>query len=698
MKTNLPLWRSCRSHLMIILILAGFAANAQTYTTIANGPWSSASTWQGGLIPNANNVTAAMVINIKHVVTYSGADINNSGTIKIDNNGGLAPRLIVAGGINITNNLTGKFYVTDGELRQYRFVGGGETGTSQSGAFKNSGGRVTITNSFVEIARNWSNEVAGVVVFRNSSLELGDGYDLKTSSIDTLEYTSVSVGMRGTGSYTSNGISAYFNYLRVEIASTGGTFELKGGIQNGKIEHVTLKNHVTGNYSSGQILIDPVITTGGLSLNSYCISNAANYQPNGKLTGFPTANCGLNYFPAGLLTPSQDPINFSLSPVLVSGTDLQAGALYKYEGVAPGVDIYVGLDSIVGGASVMTLDDNSGNGYVEGFQPLIKPSSANGTSYAVFKFTYKITGTSTPIVMNNVSVTAIDIDGTGSIKEFDQISMGAGATSAYMNNSPGMTTTQVGNGVFRGINIDANSANGIDTTAKKYMFSVTNTNVSTFTVNFGMVKTNSSSNTRQFGLYMKSFTYPAIISLPVNLVSFTASLNTNQKVDLRWVTASEMNVSHFVVERSFDGVNFSQAATVFAYGNTSDTKTYTLPDDISGVQSKIIYYRLRSVDVDGQTQLSQVRVVRIGKSNELLTLIAYPNPASSQLNVTVPASWQNKAVVMEMFNQSGQILKTVRNSNSGQTETINVSNLPTGIYMIKATCGQDVAQQKFIKN
>ena len=290
MKTNLPLWRSCRNHLILILILAGFTTNAQTYTTIANGPWSSASTWQGGLIPNANNITATMVINIKHVVTYSGSDINNAGTIKLTNSGGLAPRLIVGGGINITNNLTGKIYITDAELRQYRFVGGGETGTSQTGVFTNNGGYIAVTNSFVEIARNWSNQLAGVVVFRNSSLELGDAYDLKTSAIDTLEYSAVSVGMRGTGGFTSNGLSAYFNGLRVEIASTSGTFELKGGIQNGKIDYVTLKNHVTSAYSTGMILIDPVISTSGLSLNSYCIANVSNYQPNGKVTGTQTAS------------------------------------------------------------------------------------------------------------------------------------------------------------------------------------------------------------------------------------------------------------------------------------------------------------------------------------------------------------------------------------------------------------------------
>nr|WP_287424193.1 hypothetical protein [Candidatus Brachybacter algidus] len=47
-------------------------------------------------------------------------------------------------------------------------------------------------------------------------------------------------------------------------------------------------------------------------------------------------------------------------------------------------------------------------------------------------------------------------------------------------------------------------------------------------------------------------------TLPVKLTAFTAILNNN-KVDLKWTTASEVNVSHFVVEKSTDGINYSDA-------------------------------------------------------------------------------------------------------------------------------------------
>jgi hypothetical protein len=83
--------------------------------------------------------------------------------------------------------------------------------------------------------------------------------------------------------------------------------------------------------------------------------------------------------------------------------------------------------------------------------------------------------------------------------------------------------------------------------------------------------------------------------LPVNLASFTANLINNNKVDLKWVTATEINLSHFVVERSTDGQNFNDVGLVFAFGNATTNNNYTLSDNISGIQAGLIYYRIRSI-------------------------------------------------------------------------------------------------------
>jgi len=137
-------------------------------------------------------------------------------------------------------------------------------------------------------------------------------------------------------------------------------------------------------------------------------------------------------------------------------------------------------------------------------------------------------------------------------------------------------------------------------------------------------------------------------TLPVKLTSFSAFLNNNSTIDLNWTTASEINVSHFIVEKSTDGVNFKEAGLVFAYGNATDKANYSLSDNIASNQTKVIYYRLRSVDIDGKSQISETRIIRIGsKTDNAVTILTYPNPVSNELRITIPANWQNKKAVNE---------------------------------------------------
>ncbi len=181
--------------------------------------------------------------------------------------------------------------------------------------------------------------------------------------------------------------------------------------------------------------------------------------------------------------------------------------------------------------------------------------------------------------------------------------------------------------------------------------------------------------------------------------SFTATLNKLNKVDLKWTTSSEINVSHFVVERSTDGTHFNDAGIVFAFGNSASTSDYTLADDISSIQSTIFYYRLRSVDNDAKSQYSATRIIKVNKqSDNKITIMTYPNPVTNELRITNPASWQSKQVVYELFSANGTVVKRNATGSSSQTETMNVSNLSPGFYILRATSNGEMAQQKIIKH
>lgn len=388
------------------------------------------------------------------------------------------------------------------------------------------------------------------------------------------------------------------------------------------------------------------------------------------------------------------------NPQLVGpgGNDLQLNAEYFFSSVNDTTDAIVRIDSLVNGAKVNKIDDNSnGVGYKTAFQPAVQNGNTSGISYAVFSFRFYKKGTNQQISLQEVFATAIDLDGNNSLKEYVKINMGTAPAMNYMTLSTDISVSQNGHTII-GQNTLGIERNGIDTAYYNNMFTVNNTNVSTFSVAYGVSKTNNSSSVRQYSLYLKGFNYPAPSTLPVKLTAFTASL-VKEKVNLKWETASEINVSHFELERSTDGVNFSKTALVFSYGAADTKASYTYSDNVTSFQVPVVYYRLRSVDIDGKSELSETRIIRLGKTDaNSISILTFPNPVMNELRITVPNNWQNKPAVFEMFNANGQVSSRKSASGCNQTETINTSNLAPGFYIVRVTCDGQTAQQKIVKN
>ena len=388
------------------------------------------------------------------------------------------------------------------------------------------------------------------------------------------------------------------------------------------------------------------------------------------------------------------------NPQLVGpgGNDLQLNAEYFFASVNDTTDAIVRIDSLVNGAKVNKIDDNSnGVGYKTAFQPAVQNGNTSGISYAVFSFRFYKKGTNQQISLQEVFATAIDLDGNNSLKEYVKINMGNAPAMNYMTLTTDISVSQSGHTVI-GQNTLGVERTGIDTAYYNNMFTVTNTNVTTFSVAYGVSKSNNSSSVRQYSLYLKGFNYPAPSTLPVKLTAFTASL-VKEKVNLKWETASEINVSHFELERSTDGVNFTKTALVFSYGAADTKASYMYADNVTSFQVPVVYYRLRSVDIDGKSELSETRIIRLGQENaNSISLLTYPNPVMNELRITVPNNWQNKPMSFELFNANGQIASRKSTSGSNQTETINTSNLAPGFYIVRVTCDGQNAHQKIVKH
>ena len=235
------------------------------------------------------------------------------------------------------------------------------------------------------------------------------------------------------------------------------------------------------------------------------------------------------------------------NPNLVSGTSLELNAVYRFDNVLTNVYALVSIDSLINGATVADIDDNSsGAGYTDALQPRINiPGDANGylhEAYAVFKITFYNSLTDGAITLQSVGATALDIDGNDNVKEFAEINMNGGSAK-YMSITPDISVISLLNGIlgglkFRADNILGIERDGIDTSSMANMFSVTNNDVNSFQAKYGAKSTDTGLTTRQFSLYMKGFQYPSQVTLPVKLIDFSAKYN-QANVLLTWKSSQE---------------------------------------------------------------------------------------------------------------------------------------------------------------
>lgn len=288
-----------------MLLFANTAYSQTTYNTIANGNWSSSSTWQGGNVPpTGSNIPASAVVNIRHTVAYdTGNPIKNDGTIRIEPIAGTVARLNVPTGINFDNFAPSPrgFYVINGAFVQCRFstCNNGETYNGntpgaplQSGTIKNIGGYANVRNSTIEIAQDWTNETGGTRIIENSCVTTGQNFSLSgSSSIDTLTGTSISIGWHASGNFQISDGTANYQRLKVQLAGTSGSFQLNSGTVNGDIDYIALRNSVAGFNGGGQIFASSSVNSTGINLDEYC---ASTYVPNNKFNGTRSQNCNLS--------------------------------------------------------------------------------------------------------------------------------------------------------------------------------------------------------------------------------------------------------------------------------------------------------------------------------------------------------------------------------------------------------------------
>jgi len=186
--------------------------------------------------------------------------------------------------------------------------------------------------------------------------------------------------------------------------------------------------------------------------------------------------------------------------------------------------------------------------------------------------------------------------------------------------------------------------------------------------------------------------------LPMELTSFTGDAK-DCKIDLEWKTASEINTSHVIVQRSVNGADFHNIARVDAAGNSTTLQQYSFTD--YAILSTNNYYRLEQVDADGLIRYSDIIQVNTNcVEDNIGTLDVFPNPVQNDdLNMRLLSS-KNAAANVTIMDVTGRIISQQALQVAEGINTLNVSvgGLTAGTYFVQIEGeGWRSSSEKFIK-
>ncbi|MEO8149387.1 MAG: T9SS type A sorting domain-containing protein [Bacteroidia bacterium] len=187
--------------------------------------------------------------------------------------------------------------------------------------------------------------------------------------------------------------------------------------------------------------------------------------------------------------------------------------------------------------------------------------------------------------------------------------------------------------------------------------------------------------------------------LPVNLVAFNAELKGNDG-NVYWTTTNEINADHFILERSVDGINFSEISTQTAQTQSTVFKNYYYLDkNINRLGTSVIYYRLREVDKNGSQYYSQIIALKLKDNTVSDILNFFPNPCIDQFVISY-FSDKDDEITLDIYSSTGAIVCSVNfevSEGINQLNQTQLNDIAQGIYFVKITNHQRQINYKFVK-
>jgi len=195
------------------------------------------------------------------------------------------------------------------------------------------------------------------------------------------------------------------------------------------------------------------------------------------------------------------------------------------------------------------------------------------------------------------------------------------------------------------------------------------------------------------GGLLDNFTVNVTGTLPVTFKDFKLQKNA-AGININWTVSTIINHSYFSIERSTDGIRFTEINRNSENINGLTEKSFSV-NDINLPAGNIFYYRIKQCDVNGACKYTDVKSVRFDKYAKP---VLYPKPAENVLNILYTGNGAIKIDII-ITDEIGRVLiKETKTVSAGRNNLqTDISKLKPGTYIVIINDGTEKWTENLIK-
>lgn len=160
---------------------------------------------------------------------------------------------------------------------------------------------------------------------------------------------------------------------------------------------------------------------------------------------------------------------------------------------------------------------------------------------------------------------------------------------------------------------------------------------------------------------------------------------------LTWETLQEKYTSHFIIERSYDGLEWTPLGeAVAAQGFSTQATTYQMVD--ASFKQERSFYRVKQVDIDGTMDYSET--IRIDNPSFQMKMMPYPNPTVDRVRFYS----EDEVLLVQVSSFSGNVNYRAAFDSVGQhLYELDLSTQHNGQYVITVVTKSSRISHKLVK-